>query len=169
MATKQLPDTARVAFGDFEHELDNTRKVLERVPSDKLGWKPHEKSSTLGALADHVARLPWFVEIAVQQDEYDLAGWQRPPEPASTQQILRTFEERAAAAKAALKQLQTDALLDPWTLRSGDEVFFTLPRSAIVRTFAISHLIHHRAQLTIYLRLLNVPVPGLYGPSADEQ
>lgn len=169
MTTQQIPDAARLAFGDFDNELNSTRKLLERVPEDKLSWQPHEKSATLGVLADHVARLSWFVEIAVRQDEYDLAGWQRPPAPTSTKQILQTFEERAAAAQAALGELKAERLLDPWSLRAGERVFFTIPRVAVVRTFAISHMIHHRAQLTVYLRLLNVPVPGLYGPSADEQ
>jgi len=167
--SQQISDPVRLAFGDFDNELNNTRTLLQRLPDDKLGWRPHDKSFTLGDLADHVARLSWFVEIAVKQDEYDLANWQRPAAPTSAKQILATFEERAAAAQAALKQLQPDKLLDQWTLRAGDKVLVSLPRVAVIRTFAMSHIIHHRAQLTVYLRILNVAVPGLYGPSADEQ
>ncbi|HEX6559815.1 MAG TPA: DinB family protein [Longimicrobiales bacterium] len=169
MTTKQLPDPAKVAFGDFENELNSTRTMLERVPTDQLSWRPHEKSSTLGALAQHVANLPWFVSLGVNQDEYDMAGWQPPPDATSTKQILEQFEQQAAAATAALEKLKPEMLLESWTLRMGEQVFFTLPRVAVVRTFAISHMVHHRAQLAVYLRLLNVPVPGLYGPSADER
>lgn len=143
MSTKQIPSPEKIAFGDFENELSNTRKVLERVPGDKLGWKPHEKSMSLGELAQHVANLPWFAQIAVTQDEYDIAGWQRPAPVGSTAELLALFEETAAAARAALAQVSADALLDPWTLRKGEEVFFTLPRVAVVRAMSISHMVHH--------------------------
>lgn len=164
-----MENIAQLAFSDFQHELDSTRKVLERVPDDKLTWKPHDKSMSLGELADHVARLPWFLEIGVRQDEYDMANWVRPPAPSNRAEILNTFAERSAAALEAIKDVTTESLGKPWTLRMGDQVFFTIPRMSVLRTFAISHIVHHRAQLTVYLRLLNVPIPGLYGPSADEQ
>ncbi|HUP88333.1 MAG TPA: DinB family protein [Longimicrobiales bacterium] len=160
---------AEVAFGDFQRELEQTRKVLERLPEDKLTWKPHEKSMSLGALADHVARLPWFFEVGVRQDGYDMAGWQQPPEPKTRDEVLKTFDQQAAAALAALKEVTPESLGQNWSLKGGDTVYFTMPRAAVLRTFSISHIIHHRAQLVVYYRLVGVAVPGLYGPSADEQ
>lgn len=162
------PGPAQLAFGDFEHELANTRKILERVPHDKLDWRPHAKSWTLGGLALHIATLPWWFDMTAQGDEYDLGTFERQSDPKSTQEILARFEENTKGALASLHKLTPEDLGKPWTLRMGDQVYFTMPKGAVLRTFAVSHIIHHRAQLTVYLRLLDVPVPGFYGPSADE-
>lgn len=159
----------QLAFGDLDNELNNTRKVLERLPQDKLTWKPHQKSMSLGELGFHVASLPWFFEIGVRLNEYDMAGWKKPADPTTTAEILEKFEQTSAEARKAARELKAESLADQWSLKAGDRVFFTLPRAAVLRTFALSHIIHHRAQLIVYLRLLDIPIPGLYGPSADEQ
>ena len=161
-------NAVEIAFADFQNELDNTRKVLERLPEDKLTWKPHEKSMSLGDLADHVARLPFFFETTATADSYDLSGWKQPPSPTTRAEVLQTFDERSKAALESMKQLTPENLMQPWSLKMGDQVFFTLPRAVVLRTFSISHMIHHRAQLNVYYRQVGVPVPGLYGPSADE-
>jgi uncharacterized damage-inducible protein DinB len=160
---------AKLGFGDFDNELANTRKVLERVPEDKLTWRPHAKSMTLGELALHVAGLPWFFDVGVRQPGHDMAGWKKPADPTTRKEIVDKFDETSAEARKALGELKPEMLGEPWSLKMGDQVFFTLPRAAVLRTFALSHIIHHRAQLVVYLRLLDVPIPGLYGPSADEQ
>lgn len=162
-------NAGQMGFGDFDNELNNTRKVLERVPDDKLSWKPHAKSMALGELAFHIAGLPWFFEVGVRHNKYDMAGWQRPADPTKTSEILEKFDQTSAEARKALAELKPDTLGEPWSLRMGEQVFFTLPRAAVLRTFALSHIIHHRAQLTVYLRMLDVAIPGLYGPSADER
>jgi len=162
-------NAVELAFADFQHEMAGTRKMLERLPEDHLTWKPHEKSMSLAELADHVARLPWFFEIGATQDDYDMAGWKNPPAPSSRAEVLATFDDRVSAASNALNNLKAEDLEKPWSLKAGDQVFFTMPRINVLRTFSISHIVHHRAQLAVYYRQVGVPVPGLYGPSADEQ
>ncbi len=157
---------------EFAQELGNTRKTLERIPEDKFGWKPHEKSMTLGGLATHLANLPSWTAMTLQQDSFDLA----PPgasvprtEPAkSRKEVLDTFDKHAASARRALSGASGEQLRKPWSLLSGGRTIFTLPRAAVLRSFVINHMIHHRAQLGVYLRLNNVAVPAIYGPSADE-
>lgn len=163
---------AAALLPEFDHEAANTRKTLERVPEDKLGWKPHPKSPTLGWLASHVAELPHWTVIALQQDSLDLAPPGAPPprrEEAKTRaELLARFDERVAAARTALAGASDETLLSPWTLMKSGQQLMTMPKLAVVRSFVMNHGIHHRAQLTVYLRLNDVPVPALYGPSADE-
>jgi uncharacterized damage-inducible protein DinB len=162
--------TKQIAYPDLEAELANTRKVLERVPVEHLGWKPHEKSFSLGSLATHVARLCYWGTITSQGDEFDLAATPIPAKAAtSREELLGLFDETSAAFRRALAAVPDEALAREWTLRMGDHVIFKLPKGVVLRSSVISHIIHHRAQLTVYLRMLDVPVPGLYGPSADEQ
>ncbi len=171
-----MPTTAtsltpmQLATGDLEHELATTRRMLERVPDEHFAWKPHEKSMSLGALAGHIANLLWWQTTTLEQDEFDMAA-PRPPQtvPESREAVLQEFDERAAVLREALAQTDEAALARPWTLRSGDHVVFTQPKAAIMRGFGISHMVHHRGQLSVYLRLLDVPVPPSYGPTADEQ
>ena len=169
--TRNAPPARRSPLFDFESELTRTRRVLERIPVEQAGWRPHEKSTPLGVLASHVATLPRFVPTILQQDGIDLAGRPpRPPEPpASRADLLRTFDESAAAARSALASVNAERLAAPFALRRGDFVFMEGARDELIRSMVISHLVHHRAQLGVYLRLLDVPVPALYGPSADEQ
>ncbi len=159
----------RLVTGDLEHELATTRRLLERVPDEHFDWKPHEKSWTLARLAGHIARLPEWQTAILLQSELDLASVPPPSSPPkSRDEVVRTFDKHAVAAKEALQQTHESALVAPWTLRRGDDVIMTRPRAAFLRDMGISHMVHHRAQLGVYLRLLNVAVPPCYGPTADE-
>jgi len=157
---------------EFDQEMANTRKTLERVPNDKFGWRPHEKSGTMGWLAGHVANLPSWASFTMGQDELDLAPGgkpvQPPPPPANTGQLLEMFDKNAAAARAAIAGAGDDEFMKPWSLLMAGKAVMTLPKASVLRSFVMNHLIHHRAQLGVYLRLNNVPVPAIYGPSADE-
>lgn len=154
---------------EFDHEMTNTRKMLERVPDDRLDYRPHEKSYTLLELASHVSNLPTWATMTLASTELDLEQpFDREP-PRTTEELLAEFDRTSSEARTALDAATADALTVPWTLRSGEHEIFTLPRAAVLRSFVLNHLIHHRAQLSVYLRLLDVPVPGMYGPSADEQ
>lgn len=169
MTAPTLP-LRQLALGDLEHELNVTRRVLERVPDEHLAWKPHEKSMSLGGLATHIATIPSWIETILTQDEFDVATIGGPQQPlASRDEILARFDGLVAKVKELVSQAGDEELLVPWVLRRGETVILNAPRAAIVRTMGISHSIHHRAQLTVYLRQLGVPVPGIYGPSADEQ
>ncbi len=158
-------------LAELEHEMSNTRRTLERVPSDQLGWRPHERSFTLGELASHVARISSWIPTTLQQDFFDLAS----PEanapfqvPAATEGILELFDENLAAARAALAGADDAAMGETWTLRNGDQEIFSMPRGVVLRSMVFNHVIHHRGQLTVYLRMVGAKVPALYGPSADE-
>lgn len=157
---------------EFDQEMAGTRKTLERVPEDKLDWRPHEKSWTMIELATHVANVPTWATMTINTEELDIAPPGEEPyrEPAATsrEELLAKFEAGVTAARAALVEASDEHLLASWSLLSGGQNFFTMPRVAVLRSFVMNHMIHHRAQLTIYLRLNDVPVPGLYGPSADE-
>lgn len=158
-----------LATGDLERELATTRRMLERVPDEHFAWKPHEKSMSLGTLAAHLANLLWWQTATLEQDEFDMAAPQPPRTvPESREALLREFDEKAAVLREALAQTDEAALARPWTLRRGDHIIFTQPKAAILRSFGISHMVHHRGQLSVYLRLLDVPVPPSYGPTADE-
>jgi len=157
---------------EFDQEMANTRKTLERVPGDRMDWAPHERSMKAGALATHIANLPTWVGLTIAGDRFDVAPpGQEPPRAApvaSAAAAVETFDANVAAARAALVAADDATLAGPWTLLAGGQTVFTLPRAAVLRSFVLNHLIHHRAQLTVYLRLCGVPVPALYGPSADE-
>ena len=146
---------------EFENEASTTRRVLERVPSDKLAWKPHPKSMSLGALALHVAASPGVICGWAAEDVTTFSG-QTPPAPESTDQIL------AAHSKEILTRLGDEGLKGMWSAKAGEQTLMTMPKAALVRTIVMNHWIHHRGQLSVYLRLLDVPVPSIYGPSADE-
>jgi len=156
---------------EFDHEAAVTRTVLERVPEEKAGWKPHEKSYSIGDLAAHITNLATWARMTLQESELDLnppggPGWKSPTFE-STAALLRTFDENTAAARAAILATPDDEMMKPWTLKSGGHEIFTLPRTAVLRSFVFNHTVHHRGQLTVYLRLLNIPVPEVYGPTAD--
>lgn len=154
---------------EFDHEMANTRKTLERVPEDKFGWKPHEKSTSLGKLAGHLAQLPNLAKFIVGQDSLDVTSRLGGPlEPSSREQVLQEFDKSTDMARAAIAGASDQNLLQSWTLRAGEKVIFTLPRIGALRAMVMNHMIHHRAQLGVYLRLNDVPVPATYGPSADE-
>lgn len=154
---------------EFDHEMAGLRKALERIPADQLGFKPHEKSWTLQQLAGHLAQLPGWTQVTVTTTELDLAQpWEQPPLE-TRDQILAVFDDQVAQARAALEGASADDLMVPWSLKMGDDVVFSMPRIAVLRSFVMNHMVHHRGQLTVYLRLTGGSVPALYGPSADEE
>ena len=156
---------------EFDHEMANTRKTLERVPDDKFAWKPHEKSFAMGGLATHLANLPSWTSYTIDQDSLDIAPNGESPRamPLNSQaELLETFDKNVAAARAALAGASDEHLFKPWMLLANGKTLLTMPRVAVLRSFVLNHLIHHRAQLGVYLRLNDIPVPSIYGPSADE-
>ena len=167
--------TIQLLLQDVDHELGTTRRVLERVPGDRLAWRPHAKSWTLGELATHVARLPMWGAATIDGPAFDLASLPAGPGPVagSPGELLGLFDEHAAALRASLAgMLAADAetaLGARWSLRHGATELMALPRALALRTFVFNHLVHHRGQLSVYFRLLDVPVPAMYGPSADER
>ena len=155
---------------DYDAEIQNTRRILERIPEDKPDWAPHPKSMPMGRLAVHVARLPMFGSTILTTDELDMATAKFPPLVfESREKLLAQLEETSATTRKALESSTDEHLLKHWKLRFGDKVFGDGPRAVLYRTMFLNHLVHHRGQLSVYLRLNEVPVPGLYGPSADEQ
>jgi uncharacterized damage-inducible protein DinB len=156
-------------LAEFDHEIGSTRRLLERVPDGHLGWKPHEKSYSLGDLSGHIANLSTWMNRILESTELDLASVDaRPSSPASLHEVLQRLDVNAQRARATLAE-QTDAsLVAAWTLKNDGREVFTMPRSSVLRSFVFNHLIHHRGQLTVYLRLQDVPLPSLYGPTADE-
>lgn len=153
---------------EFDHEIATTRKLLERLPEDRFGWKPHATSTSLGGLATHIANLASWGQYTLSQSELDLAGAGRVPEAASRGDVLAAFDRNAAATRAALAGRSDAELMAPWSLKNGGHTMFTMPKAAVWRSFVMNHLIHHRGQLSVYLRLNEVPLPSIYGPSADE-
>ena len=157
---------------EFDQEMANTRRTLERVPEDKLDWRPHEKSTTLGGLTTHLSNLPSWASFALDRDALDIAPVGEPPlrleQIKTVGEALEMFDKNVAAARAAIAGASDEQLQQTWTLLHGGRTVFALPRAAVLRTVVMNHIIHHRAQLGVYLRLNDVPVPSLYGPSADE-
>ena len=159
---------------EFDMEMDSTRRTLERVPDDKFSWKPHEKSGTLGWMATHIATIPHWAKMTMEQDSLDIApagggSAYVPPKPANRKELLAEFDKNRAEARAAFAAADDAAYAKPWALLMGGKELFREPRAAVLRRMVFNHIIHHRGQLTMYLRQLDVPVPALYGPSADEQ
>jgi uncharacterized damage-inducible protein DinB len=152
---------------EFDQEVASTRLFLERVPVKDAAWKPHPKSASLGDLAVHVANLPAWLGMALTTMELDLAVTPAPAPFTTVEALLATFDKNVANSRAALAKATDADFAVPWSLKSGGQVYFTFPRAVIVRSFALSHLIHHRAQLGVYLRLRDVPLPPCYGPTAD--
>jgi uncharacterized damage-inducible protein DinB len=153
---------------ELKRELALTRRLLERVPSDKFDWQPHPKSMKLGTLASHMANLVGFLQMSLQGPETDMATVQFPPSPTETDEVLRRFDINAENIHKALADVDDATFHDMWTMRRGEQVFMTMPRTAVARVLVLNHLIHHRGQMSVYLRLLDIPVPAIYGGSADE-
>ena len=156
-------------LADYDHEMGTTRRLLERLPDDKLAWKPHDKSMSLGGLATHLSHIPSWGGTILNDPFFDLAV--APPngaEQTSRAAIHASFDETRARTRAWMDK--TDGEYNsPWTLKRGDQQVFSVPRVAAFRNFVLHHIIHHRGQLSVYLRLNDIPVPGMYGPSADER
>jgi uncharacterized damage-inducible protein DinB len=154
---------------ELRGESATTRRMLERLPADRLAWKPHEKSTSLGRLAGHITQLPVLLAAVLTQDElnFDPEVFDPAPMPESVPGLLKTFDKNTADAIGLLNTLADDKLNHVWRLRAGEQVFMEKPRAAVIR-WVFSHIIHHRGQLSVYLRLLDVPLPPVYGPTADE-
>jgi uncharacterized damage-inducible protein DinB len=163
-----LADPATLLFADLEGELKTTRRVLERVPNGKDDWRPHQKSKSLDELATHIAQLPGLGIIMLTRDTYE--GGSAPPQakPADSAARLKIFDEVAGEFQRLVNELTWDRAMAPWTLTFKGQPVVKGPRAQIVRSVLVTHLAHHRAQLGVYLRLLDIPVPSTYGPSADE-
>jgi uncharacterized damage-inducible protein DinB len=155
-------------LAEFDHEMTTTRKLLERVPEDRFAWKPHQKSMTLGQLAQHVAMLPMWGSVTLTQTELDVPGGAAPPQAATRAELLATFDGHVADSRRALAAAADAELGVPWTLKQNGHTVFSMPRAAVWRSFVMSHLVHHRGQLSVYLRMQDVALPSIYGPSADE-
>ena len=153
---------------EFDHEFALTRRMLERVPLEQGEWRPHEKSSSLRSLASHLAHLPQWVPMTIAQDEVVLDGAYETPQHDSVESLLAHFDEGVATARPLIEGASAADLSAMWSLKRGGEVNVAMPKAAVLRSFIFNHNVHHRAQLGVYLRLLDVPVPASYGPSADE-
>ncbi len=164
---------AETLLPEFDQEMANTRKTLERVPAAKFSWKPHPKSFEMGALAAHIANMAEWAKLTLNSDSFDYAppGAEpyKTPQFKSTEELVAAFDKAVADARATLAATDDGAMMAPWSLMAGGNVVMTLPRVAVIRTFVMNHIIHHRAQLGVYLRLNDIAVPALYGPTADEQ
>ena len=163
---------AQVLLPEFDQEMAKTRECLSRIPSDRLDWRAHEKSWSLQSVATHLANLPRWITMTIQEADFDLQpadGDATREEPITTvEEALEKLDTNAAAARTAIGTASDEDLMTAWTLLKGGQPLFTLPRIAVIRSTILNHMIHHRGQLTVYLRLNDVPVPALYGPSADE-
>lgn len=154
-------------IAELRQEAKTTKRMLERLPESSLNWQPHEKSMTLGRLATHIAALPDLFIAKLDGDEFDRSGW-NPPAAEGASDIVAMFDENISRSIEFLKTQSEERLLGPWRYRSGEQVIFEMPRLAVIRFVCLNHLIHHRGQLSVYFRLLNVPLPPAYGPTADE-
>lgn len=162
---------AQSLLPEFDHEMSTTRALLERVPEDRAAWKPHPRSTALGDLAAHLAQLPGMASMVIGQDEVDMnppgePGF-TPPGFSTTAALLETFDANVARARAAIAGAADEAMGVTWSLKSGGHAIFSMPRVAVLRSFVMNHVIHHRGQLSVYLRLNEVPLPSIYGPTAD--
>lgn len=153
---------------EFDQETANTVKMLEAIPNDQLAFKPHEKCFDMASLVTHIVNIPEWGAETITTDSMDFTGYTPPPSVKSKEEAVQTFQKNSAKAREALAGVSDEALMKEWTLSGNGQVFFTLPRIAVLRGFVFNHLIHHRAQLGMLLRLCGAKVPGMYGPSADE-
>jgi uncharacterized damage-inducible protein DinB len=160
-------------LGEFDREMATTRRALERVPEDKFGWAPHPKSTKMGDLATHLAHIPGWIKETMERESLDVAPGGKAmlmPAAHNRKELLELFDKNVAAGRAALAAARDDGhWMKPWALQSNGKTMFSMPRVTVVRTFVFNHSIHHRAQLGVYFRLNDIPVPSTYGPSADEQ
>jgi len=157
---------------EFDHEMATARTVIDRLPEDKYGWAPHDKSMKAGRLASHIAEMPGWGVASLTQDALDLAPVGGPQyealNAASKKALLEAFDKNVAACRAAIAATSDETFMKTWDLKRAGQTLMTMPKIAVVRTFVLNHIIHHRGQLSVYLRLTGAPVPSIYGPSADE-
>ena len=154
---------------EFDHEAATTRKALERVAEDKFGWAPHEKSMTLGRLACHVAEIPYFGSAVAKSDSMDFAkGEYKSINAATRQELLDQYDATIKDSRASIAAMSDEEMMKPWALQNGDKVIMSMPKVGVLRVILMNHWIHHRGQLSVYLRLTGSADPSIYGPSADE-
>jgi uncharacterized damage-inducible protein DinB len=168
-ATAKTYNIANGLLGELDHETKTTRKCLERITENLFEYKPHEKSMTMIQLATHVAEMLSWVTVTCTTDELDFQTDYKPFKPTTNAELLEYFDKNVAESLEALKNTADEDMHKPWTLKNGDHVLFTMPKIATLRTFAFNHTWHHRGQLSVYMRLNDIAVPSIYGPSADEQ
>lgn len=156
-------------LGEMEYEAATTRKVIERIPAEKFDWKPHEKSMGMAQLASHISEMFGWTPMTLNQPELDFAKFDyKPYVPTSSEDLLEFFDKNVAEATTTLKNTSDEVFFESWSMRNGEEIYFTMPKAATMRSFIMNHIVHHRGQLSVYLRLNDIPVPSIYGPSADE-
>jgi uncharacterized damage-inducible protein DinB len=153
---------------EFEQETAATRKTLERIPDDKYGWKPHDRSFSFGELASHVANIYAWSGVTLKEDSFEVSEEFKTPQAADTAELLEIFDKNAAEAREAIASTSDEEFMKTWTMSKDGRQLFAMPKIAVLRIFIFSHMIHHRGQLTVYLRMNDAPVPMIYGPSADE-
>lgn len=153
---------------EFDEEMANTRKILAVVPDGKLDYKPHEKSMTLGRLAGHVAEMPAWAKHTLEVEVLEIKPGQKPYSATSREELLETFDRNVVEARELIARTSDEDFAKTWSLKFGDKVVLSMPRSRVLRSVVINHMVHHRAQLGVYLRLNEIEIPGMYGPSADE-
>ena len=160
---------SQVLLPEFDHEMENTRKILDCVPEDKFGWKPHQKSMTLGQLASHIAEIPSYAVATINLPSLEITPGHKPFIAGSKSELLAALDKNAADARRAIAGATDEHLAQNWSLIYGGQTIFDMPRAGVLRSMVMSHLVHHRGQLGVYLRLNDVAIPGMYGPSADTQ
>ncbi len=154
---------------EIEQEAKTARACLERIPADKFGWQPHEKSMEMGRLASHISEMFGWTKSTLENDVLDFATMDyKPFEPKTTEELVAHLDKNVSESIEALKNASDEAFARDWTMRNGEQVYFTMPKAAVMRTFVMNHIVHHRGQLSVYLRLNDIAVPSIYGPSADE-
>ena len=167
---EQVMTLGQILMAELKHEAVSTRKMLERIPAGKLAWKPHEKSMSLEQLAGHIVNMFSWTNVTLKQDELDFAKSDYKPKAyREASELVADFDKNIEDAVETLSNISNEEMAQTWTMRNGEQIYFTMPRTAVMRTFVMNHIIHHRGQLSVYLRLLDVPLPSVYGPTADEQ
>ncbi len=167
---EQAMTIGQMIAAELKQEAGSTRKMLERIPADKLSWTPHEKSMTLARLAGHVVEMLMWTDITLTQDELDFAKSDfKPKEYAEASELVADFDKNIADAVESLNSTSNETMMQNWKLRNGEQIYFEMPKAVVMRSMVMNHIIHHRGQLSVYLRMLDIPVPSIYGPSADEQ
>ena len=166
---EQTTSLGDMLAAEMTQESISIRKMLERLPSDKMTWKPHEKSMTLERLAGHIVEMFMWTKSTLTQDELDFSKFDFTPKVyTDAADLVADLDKNIGESVEVLKNTANETMFENWTMRNGEQVYFTMPKAAVMRGFVMSHIIHHRGQLSVYMRLLDIPVPSIYGPSADE-
>lgn len=167
---EQVMTLGQILAAELKHEAVSIRKMLERIPDDKLAWKPHEKSMSLERVAGHIVEMLSWTKATLTEDELDFSKFDyKPKQYTASAEFVADLDANVTEAVEILNGVSNETMSENWTMRRGEKIYFTMPKAAVMRTFVMNHIVHHRGQLSVYFRLLDVPVPSIYGPSADEQ